>query len=277
VTCEADELQRFAGCTLVETNWADGDSFMVRFPNGEEHTLRLYGADCVELHVATDSDRRRLRAQCRYFGISEYGGSPRTSSDKAKELAREAARRTKEALQRKFTVDTAFADARGDGRHPRVYAFVETSDQGDLAELLVKERLARAHGIFRGRSNGATRDEYEGRLKDHELMAAKKGIGIWKFTDWNTLPQERSEERKDEAELDAAKDRKPEVPADKINPNTASRDELMLLPGVGEVIANRIIEGRQAGPYQKPDDLLRIPGLGKKRVDRIRGYLTFER
>jgi hypothetical protein len=48
---------------------ADEDSFQIQTPEGQEHTIRLYGADCIEWHVSDDSDARRLRAQRRYFGI----------------------------------------------------------------------------------------------------------------------------------------------------------------------------------------------------------------
>ncbi|MFT4550259.1 MAG: competence protein ComEA, partial [Verrucomicrobiales bacterium] len=56
----AEEMKDFDGCTLVVTEWADGDSFSVKFPDGEERTLRLYGADCIEWHVSDKSDARRL-------------------------------------------------------------------------------------------------------------------------------------------------------------------------------------------------------------------------
>jgi len=37
----AAELQAIEGCTLVPTDWADGDSFRVKLPAGEELTVRL--------------------------------------------------------------------------------------------------------------------------------------------------------------------------------------------------------------------------------------------
>src|SRR4051812_24447712 len=53
--------------------------------------------------------------------------------------------------------------------------------------------------------------------------------------------------------------------------NMASREELESLPGVGPVIAKRIIEGR---PYRSVDDLLRIKGIGEKRFSEIRPHVT---
>jgi hypothetical protein len=67
-------LQALEGCVLVQTDWADGDSFRVAVVEGFSMTVRLYGADCLEWHVNDPSDARRLRAQRRYFGISEFAG-----------------------------------------------------------------------------------------------------------------------------------------------------------------------------------------------------------
>ena len=70
--------------------------------------------------------------------------------------------------------------------------------------------------------------------------------------------------------------RGPELPPAFVDPNTASRDLLMELPGIGETLANRIIEGREAGRYATADDLLRVPGVGPKKLDGFRGNLKFE-
>ena len=61
-------------CKLIPMEWADGDSFLIQAQDGASHTIRLYGTDCIEWHVSDESVARRLRAQRRYFGMSEFGG-----------------------------------------------------------------------------------------------------------------------------------------------------------------------------------------------------------
>jgi len=59
-----------------------------------------------------------------------------------------------------------------------------------------------------------------------------------------------------------------------INPNSASVEALIQLPGVGEVLAQRIIESR---PYAQAEEMLRVPGLGEATLARLKAYLTFEK
>jgi competence ComEA-like helix-hairpin-helix protein len=59
-----------------------------------------------------------------------------------------------------------------------------------------------------------------------------------------------------------------------ISLNTASADELVLLPGIGRTYAERIVQyRREHGPFHSIDELTRVKGIGKKTLDRIRVYL----
>lgn len=270
----AEPLTTLKNCKLVNTDWADGDSFQIETEKGERHTIRLYGADCIEWHVTDETDARRLRAQRRYFGISQFGGSPQTSIEAAKELGKSASEETIKALSKPFTVHTAFSDARGDGKHKRVYGFITTSDGQDLSERLVRIGLARAFGVYRETPTGKSGDEYQAFLQDVELQAAKKSVGAWAKTNWDLLPEERQAERQEKDELGIAVAAAKLKVGDKINPNTAARDQLMLLPGVGEVTANRIIEAR---PFTKNEDLLNVEGIGPATLKKLAPFLEFSR
>jgi competence protein ComEA len=266
----AEDLTPLMGCKLMPTAWADGDSFLVQAANGATHTIRLYGADCFEWHVTDETDARRLRAQRRYFGISEFGGAPQASIDAAKALGQAAAEDVVAALAKPFTVHTAFADARGDGKHKRVYGFVTTADGEDLAERLVRLGLARAFGVYRETPAKMAADEYRAQLQDIELLAAKRAMGAWSKTNWDRLAGERLAERKENTELDLATARPKLAPGRLINPNTATRDDLMKLPGIGEVTATRIINAR---PFKNIRDLRRVEGMGNKTLERIAPFL----
>jgi endonuclease YncB( thermonuclease family) len=269
----AEPLTHLERCTLVKADWSDGDSFPVRTADGKEITIRLYGADCIEWHVTDESDARRLRAQRRYFGISGFGGSPQTSIEAAKGFGAKAAEEIALALSEPFSVHTAYSDARGDGRYKRFYGFVTTSKGEDLATRLVGLGLARAYGVYRETPDAISKDEYTATLDDLELKAAKKGLGAWAATDWEHLPEERKEERDESAEIELAKGGGGLAAGEKINPNNAARDELMKLPGVGEVTANRIIEAR---PFSKLEDLDEVDGIGGKTLLELAPFLTFK-
>ena len=267
----AEDLQTFPGCKLIPTEWADGDSFRVRFPDGTEQTVRLYGADCIEWHVRDDNDARRVRAQRRYFGIS--GSNTDDSIKLARGFGEAAAIRVRSLLARPFTVHTAFADGRGDARFSRIYGFITTADNQDLAATLVKEGLARAFGVSRSGPGGVSAEEYRESLEDLELTAASKRLGIWAKTDWDKIAEDRRVERADEAEISSTL--APPIPSGGVDLNTASRDELMALPGVGEVLATRIIEARADGPYRTAEDLRRVKGIRPATIQAMEPSLRF--
>lgn len=70
----------------------------------------------------------------------------------------------------------------------------------------------------------------------------------------------------------------PTEPGDtRMNLNTATKEELMTLPGIGEVLAQRILDFRESyGPFQSVDDLDMVEGIGQKTIDKLRERVTVE-
>ncbi len=61
----------------------------------------------------------------------------------------------------------------------------------------------------------------------------------------------------------------------KINLNTATFSQLDSLPGIGPVIAERILELRErSGPFQQIEDLLNIRGIGEKKFLQLQDLIT---
>ncbi|TGD76173.1 hypothetical protein E4634_01090 [Mangrovimicrobium sediminis] len=58
--------------------------------------------------------------------------------------------------------------------------------------------------------------------------------------------------------------------------NTASRDELIALNGIGPELADAIINARNAAPLNSEADLLNIPGIGSSLMARLRNHISFD-
>jgi len=68
---------------------------------------------------------------------------------------------------------------------------------------------------------------------------------------------------------------KKKPPVHPINLNFASAAELQQVPGIGPSTADKILEMRKSyGAFKSVDDLLAIKGIGPKRLNKMRKYLT---
>jgi competence protein ComEA len=62
---------------------------------------------------------------------------------------------------------------------------------------------------------------------------------------------------------------KEKIELGRIDINTATEKELKMIPGVGPVMASRIIAAR---PFRSADDLKKVNGIGDKKYAKIRPY-----
>jgi DNA uptake protein ComE-like DNA-binding protein len=275
-------------CRLIPNPANDGDSFHV-VAGGKEYLFRLYLVDAPETDEMTP---RRLVEQAKYFSITV---------PQAIEVGRAAKDFTQQKLSHPFTVFTHMSDAMGQSRLERFYAFVETKE-GDLGEQLVRNGLARCYG-FKAAPPGLTSSRIEvEKLRQLEDKAKQEELGAWgvdvgrlnvhaqapsSFSAFVSREQTRSgvaradspgvfsrvvkpagltTSRPVETNRSHAKEK---TLLGNIDINTATEKELTTVPGIGHVIAARIIAAR---PFQSADHLRKVSRIGDKKYAQIRPY-----
>ena len=135
----------------------------------------------------------RIREQMRYFGLSEL--------KKVIHWGKTAANFTREQLcSSPFTLHTSFANALGRSKDGRIYSWIEVKGV-PLAEMLVRNGLARNRGVGKALPNGTSRAEVQARLSDCEAAAMLERKGIWEASDGSSLIKEREMERKDGSDI----------------------------------------------------------------------------
>ena len=152
-------------CRLARNESNDADSFHVK-AGAKEYIFRLYFVDAAE---TDDSFPERVEEQGKYF---------RLTSAQAVQLGKLAQQFTKEKLAQPFTVRTCMQDALGRSKTDRYYAFISTKD-GDLAELLVANGLARLHGSEAKPVGLSSPERMWAKLERLEREARAQKVGAW--------------------------------------------------------------------------------------------------
>lgn len=127
-----------------------------------------------------------------------------------------------------------------------------------------------------------------GRFAAVDDLTAVHGIGgrtLEKIRPWVTVPAP-DEPAPTEPAVERL-ERKPAAPppepvrSGKLRPgdppidvNAASEEELQRLPGVGPVMARKIVAARGVERFKAPDDLRRVKGIGPKTMDNLRPLVT---
>lgn len=83
-------------------------------------------------------------------------------------------------------------------------------------------------------------------------------------------------ERVEEATRRRAIADRPLAPGERIDPSSASTEQLQRLSGIGPALADRIVEHRRRiGGFDRAEQLLEVSGIGEKTLARMRPHLEF--
>ncbi len=257
----AAELETIENATLIEADLNDGDSFKVK-AGGKDLHLRLYYVDCPGTAYRNKTDWERAITQQYHFGLEAL--------DAVVRFGNQAAAYVERVLSRPFTIHTANASALGRSATPRYYAFIETHDGHDLGHLLVEQGLARIHGVGHTDPGGKPQKIVKEELEALRDIAIWKHVGIWQSTKPELLRKGRKLLREEEEKFRRDREKRT-TRKNPIDLNTASPEQLEQVHGIGPVNAAKIVTGR---PYQSVEDLLKIPGIGPKTLEKIRPCVT---
>lgn len=62
----------------------------------------------------------------------------------------------------------------------------------------------------------------------------------------------------------------------KVNINSCSKEELVSLPGIGSVLADRILEYRKQHRFEAIEDIMNVSGIGDKKFDNIKELIIIK-
>jgi len=94
---------------------------------------------------------------------------------------------------------------------------------------------------------------------------------------WAELQKRAAQEKNLEATSEQLIVDKKKTLTDRINLNTATVQDLQVLPRIGPAISQRIIEFRnEYGPFQTVADIQKVKGIGPKTFKKINEYITVD-
>jgi endonuclease YncB( thermonuclease family) len=173
---KAGIYQVYRSCTLVDARNNDGDSFMVRLPDGKNVELRLYFVDTPESafknYGGGETNHPRIRQQA-----AEMGG---ITPEQAVEIGQKGKKFTLGLLASSpFNIYTVWDSPFNDNRF---HAFVEVKQSGKsrwLSELLVEKGLARIKTKPADLPNGTPASKQSAHLRELERAAKRAEVGVW--------------------------------------------------------------------------------------------------
>lgn len=143
-------------------------------------------------------------------------------------------------------------DIQGDVNHPGVYVLTDQS-------ATVLHAIEAAGGLSSGKMDNIPSKVLHQTLRTGTLVNIK-----------------RSSAGEFEVRVQPASGKLRLIIGQKLDPNRASKDELMLIPSMKQEFADAIVERRHRKPWQTLEELQKIPGVGPKTVQKWEKYLKIK-
>lgn len=101
------------------------------------------------------------------------------------------------------------------------------------------------------------------------------GIFLMQTRTAGTISVQRSAPDEPEEAVQTVAEEPSDAADDRLDLNTATAAELQELPGIGEVIAQRIIDYRDlCGHFLDPEQLMEVDGIGEAKYEKLRDLVT---
>lgn len=173
---QAGNYETYRQCALVNERNNDGDSFLVKLPDGRESILRLYFVDSPESAFKSyrggDTNHARIADQA-----ADLGG---ITSQQVVDIGKKAKHFTLGLLaSAPFDIFTRWDSPFHDRRY---HAFIRVNYGGKsrwLHELLVEKGLVRIHTKGATLPDGTSYTKQKERLQSLERAAKKANAGVW--------------------------------------------------------------------------------------------------
>lgn len=146
----------------------------------------------------------------------------------------------------KKTVSEMYVDISGEVNNPGVY---EVNSDTRMYEVIKK-------------AGGLTDDADTNQINQADYVEDGEKIIIPSINDESTINSSDSEYNSNSS-----------VSNSLININTASKEQLMEITGVGEVIAQRIIDYRKNNRFKSKEDLMNVSGIGEATFEKMKSQV----